>query len=781
MKKRQISLVLVSLFALTNLVSCNKENSSSSKEVETTIAFEKNELSLLIGATSQLVVNFTPADFENKNVTWVSSDETVASVDQTGLVTALAVGKTTITATSQADSKLVATCQITVVDNVILASVDAKHEFISFEQNKAKDPTRDDGFYDRTQSYKVGDDNNFNVKPSLTVVDAQTALPVGESAWHYDFNITATIGGQPAGSEYFGVIDARECEVKFTEAAVGKTFTINVAPGGVEASRAASLTKSITVEVVDGYNVYDPKEIGYFDTRVENDTVDAPTMENDQKWQCKWTQFKTANGLNPSYHPAALIFQKDIKVTTADLPSNFFYTAEEAARLGDTKAAGSLVDFTNLYQHTTLDSITVDGNYFSFDLTEIPLVKRDRQRTTDVGKVVSHTAAFKAIRGDTIKFQNINMSGNAKNAVTDDDKVLGGGFIFGKGGGSQAFDAYNIIATKMFITFMGETPFDADGPITKFNLNKVKCYNSYNSFLYNWGSTMTCTDSLFRSCGGPIVIQDHTATDTYESEHGFVVVGNAPTTNFVDCTLENYVNGSEAWFQQFEATALVPQIMALSDLLGATGLTKSFVTNNKHEGKFAAALSAAGEMPYFNFIIFNKSGRAEGMTNVPCVGTACITKSGKTATYNYRQPAFNAVYLAQAAYTAEQSEANLAALLTAATAAKIDYKQDLTDLAEKVQAYLTQEGTIHEVMRGLNGAEPQPAPIFDLGPAFDLLSYDGINPYLQTPLAVYAEMTAGADPVRYVPTADQIAALPDYMAVYYSGMMLVFELTPYVA
>ena len=51
------------------------------------------------GQTAQLTVAYDPADTtDDKTVTWSSSDETVASVDANGLVTALKDGKTTITA-----------------------------------------------------------------------------------------------------------------------------------------------------------------------------------------------------------------------------------------------------------------------------------------------------------------------------------------------------------------------------------------------------------------------------------------------------------------------------------------------------------------------------------------------------------------------------------------------------------------------------------------------------------------------------------------------------------
>lgn len=53
------------------------------------------------------------------SVTWSSNDESVATVDSTGLVTAVAVGETTVTATSTYDNTKSASCTITVSDATI--------------------------------------------------------------------------------------------------------------------------------------------------------------------------------------------------------------------------------------------------------------------------------------------------------------------------------------------------------------------------------------------------------------------------------------------------------------------------------------------------------------------------------------------------------------------------------------------------------------------------------------------------------------------------------------
>jgi uncharacterized protein YjdB len=67
--------------------------------------------------TFQLSVATTTPANKGVLVTWGSSDPTKATVDANGLVTAVAVGTTTITATAVHDTNVDDTCAITVVDS----------------------------------------------------------------------------------------------------------------------------------------------------------------------------------------------------------------------------------------------------------------------------------------------------------------------------------------------------------------------------------------------------------------------------------------------------------------------------------------------------------------------------------------------------------------------------------------------------------------------------------------------------------------------------------------
>jgi uncharacterized protein YjdB len=75
-----------------------------------------------IGNTQQLTATLSPANATNKNVNWSSSDESVVTVNSSGLVSAVGVGSATITATT-VDGSFTDTALITVESIVSVNSI----------------------------------------------------------------------------------------------------------------------------------------------------------------------------------------------------------------------------------------------------------------------------------------------------------------------------------------------------------------------------------------------------------------------------------------------------------------------------------------------------------------------------------------------------------------------------------------------------------------------------------------------------------------------------------
>ena len=116
MKKGKIiwASLIIGTLGIT-LAACNNEQQPPVEVKEVTISITSTGTSVMAGETLQLQA--TVENAEDTSVSWSSSDTNVATIGQsTGLVTGVKKGKTTITATSNADPTKTATVEIVVVD-----------------------------------------------------------------------------------------------------------------------------------------------------------------------------------------------------------------------------------------------------------------------------------------------------------------------------------------------------------------------------------------------------------------------------------------------------------------------------------------------------------------------------------------------------------------------------------------------------------------------------------------------------------------------------------------
>lgn len=114
--KKKITLILLALVCALccafGLAACGGEKPDDKTVAVENIALNKTTLTLEIDGTETLTVTVTPDNATDKAVTWSSSAPTIASVDNTGKVTAKAEGTAIITAKT-ANNKT-ATCAVTV-------------------------------------------------------------------------------------------------------------------------------------------------------------------------------------------------------------------------------------------------------------------------------------------------------------------------------------------------------------------------------------------------------------------------------------------------------------------------------------------------------------------------------------------------------------------------------------------------------------------------------------------------------------------------------------------
>lgn len=98
------------------------------------MTLDKTTLTLEVGGTSKLTATVSPGNADNKNITWTSTNSSVASVSADGVVTANSTGTTTIRVKT-ADGGKTATCTVT-VNPVSVESVSLSKSTLSIYEDE---------------------------------------------------------------------------------------------------------------------------------------------------------------------------------------------------------------------------------------------------------------------------------------------------------------------------------------------------------------------------------------------------------------------------------------------------------------------------------------------------------------------------------------------------------------------------------------------------------------------------------------------------------------------
>ena len=160
-------------------------------DMVTSISLNFNTATLAVGETIQIVPTLYPSTVTNKEVTYVSNDTSILEVDDTGVVTAKAVGSATITITPKAQSVVTGTVTISVLAQKIpVESITLNHTTASMlvgNTLQLEATVLPENATDRSVTWTSSDSGAASVTQSGLV----TALEQG------DATITATANGNP--------------------------------------------------------------------------------------------------------------------------------------------------------------------------------------------------------------------------------------------------------------------------------------------------------------------------------------------------------------------------------------------------------------------------------------------------------------------------------------------------------------------------------------------------------------------------------------------------------
>lgn len=178
----------------------------------TGVTLDQTDLTLFTGQSEQLTATVTPDNATNKNVTWSSDNETVATVDNNGNVTAKAAGTANITVTTT-DGSHTATCKVTVKDPVYSMATDTA--VLSFD-------SKTEGYADAPAAKTVTITNTGNQPLTLAQPASTANFEVGTlSATELPVNGTATFTVQPKTG-----LAAGNYEETITVAATGGQYNV---------------------------------------------------------------------------------------------------------------------------------------------------------------------------------------------------------------------------------------------------------------------------------------------------------------------------------------------------------------------------------------------------------------------------------------------------------------------------------------------------------------------------------------------------------------------------
>ena len=482
--------------------------------------------------------------------------------------------------------------------------------------------TGDKGFSltasDQSYTYKVGDDNPFKFSPRLKLEDTTTTSNYKLNIELYLNNAVTSLSSDELVN--YAIIDEFEHTIDFKESAIGKRFKIKASFGfdkytGDSNDEVNMKPVEFTVEVIDGWNAYEAKDLSLIDNTDED----------------KWTTLKTKWGFTDIDETSikAIILHNDIQILSEDIPSSHFFTAKD----GNTYFVDDYR--TSVYNRYIKDNnpFNIEGNYFKIDASILPLITDNETVGTDdifVGhitllglwgedlqlyyeeKVGNDTYLIDPTTKDSseesCKLSNVEFFGNAGRT----DQTGAAGLICYKTSFCN-FEIYNCLSSAWYIAHF----FEGDSYNSSFTTQKINyctSFDSYNSLIYCWAArNLEIKNSTLIGAGGPAIIADHVKdgttiyntskqpiklnTETPSEEDDVNLEYTTNITVDANTKIEAWVTGEEVWFVKNGASFLTSVLQQYLTAFNENNLAKGTLVDGK-----------------VNLIAAYKSGSSEGIT-----------------------------------------------------------------------------------------------------------------------------------------------------------------------
>ena len=351
---------------------------------------------LKIGETTTLTAEVLPTDATDPTITWTSSDETVATVDENGKVTAKTAGTATIKAVSNADDTIFGSCEVTVEKNTYAITVKSNNDAYGTASADVKEAAE-------------------GTKVTLTAVP-KTGYKFVE--WKSDdVTITDSTFTMPAKEVEITAVFEEKAPDEF-DITVAKTTNGTVTVKGGKTASVKDETIDLVITPDKGYEVDTVKVNG------EAITGTSFTMpEKDVTIE--------------------VTFKKSTYTVTVDAAANGTVTADKAtAQMGDTVTVTATPDKDYELSKITVNGTAITGNTFTMPAENVTVAAEfkkigsaDAEVVAPEGVSVSFAGSkediLKAVFGDDYAALveagyklDVVMTVKNESAVSADDKAL---------------------------------------------------------------------------------------------------------------------------------------------------------------------------------------------------------------------------------------------------------------------------------------------------------------------------------------------------------------------
>ena len=373
---------------------------------------------ITIGDNSvEVKAHFEPSTITNKNVTWSSSNEEVATVDQNGQIKTVGVGNTIITATPEINPNMTATIGISVesvkVTKIEISGYSANYLTTGDTVSLTATASPDDAA-DKTIAWTSSN-------PKVATVDENGLV---EAVGQGTVNIVATnptthVYATQAITVYEKTPATYRVNVWVTNQSQNTSYTFNVPKNGAEVS-----VSSIAVPVLSGsqgtlvsshqYRVGSFKSESDWDTIKKQDVVQAFKYDdNVLKYTTDGSTWKSV-GSNSIYDFCNIQYKEkstegtDVKVTMGDWPYNDGTTTKNSIQVivknsenKDSEVYNSGVMYFGPNHNKNLGNINFNCDVSKYEVYKVVITKNGSSYDTITDKTKIKDISVKFSTSDT--------------------------------------------------------------------------------------------------------------------------------------------------------------------------------------------------------------------------------------------------------------------------------------------------------------------------------------------------------------------------------------------